>query len=508
MGVIIGVQSKNTFIAKLYKERHAIYQFDFVEFDYAMNESREAQRGLVIDKYLLNQEQWIKILVSEDIKNALANLECDHPLQSNIVYKLDCEDSPQFLRNYVGVILEKSTIGKIRFEYHSKVSVEEGALLELNTNGNTVLYQVVQGLTDIELLESKDKTGYVVGEAIQLGLWNEERHVFDKYGWVPDINTPVYLASDIEAPPLEEGEFQLGNIPDTNYPVIMNKRDAVTHHLAILGITGCGKSILARHIIREIAEDGIKVICVDFTNEYRDKFPDIDTSPIVPYENTDHLFDAIDILSNELSKFANRQNHDLISTQENILHDGFYDAISSFLESDRSVSLFELPDVSNTTGILEYTKWFFKILFEIARQDDNFGNRLCIVLEEAHTVIPEWTFLGVSEKKATSLVNSIGQIALQGRKYGVGFIIVAQRTANVSKTVLTQCNSIIAFQQFDKTSSDFLANYMGAEMVTSITTLNFRQAIAVGKAFKAGIPVVFEVDEIVEPIVVEDEAYR
>jgi DNA helicase HerA-like ATPase len=124
---------------------------------------------------------------------------------------------------------------------------------------------------------------------------------------------------------------------------------------------------------------------------------------------------------------------------------------------------------------------------------------VCVVLEEAHTVIPEWNFIGVEERKAQSLVNSISQIALQGRKYNVGFIVVAQRTANVSKTVLTQCNTIVAFQQFDKTSADFLLNYMGTEMVAALPALRFRQAIAVGKAFRSGIPVIFEVPEIQEP---------
>ena len=69
----------------------------------------------------------------------------------------------------------------------------------------------------------------------------------------------------------------------------------------------------------------------------------------------------------------------------------------------------------------------------------------------------------------------------------------------VSKTILTQCNTIVAFQQFDKTSSDFLLNYMGAEMVASLPALRFRQAIAVGKAFRSGVPLIFEVPEIEEP---------
>jgi hypothetical protein len=499
VGEIIGVQSKNTFLAKLFQERHPIHRFDFVEFRYSMSEDQRVSCGLIIDKYLLNREQWIKILCTDEIHQALANRTSSHISDSNIVNKVDCPTTPEFLDRYVGVVLDKSTINKIRFEFHDRIPVSEGSLLELTVDGNRVLYQVVQGLTEAELLESKNETGYIVGEAVQLGLWDQERQAFDKYGWVPDINTPVFLASDIEEVPLEEDEIDLGCIPNTNYPVLMSKSDAITHHLAILGITGCGKSMLARHIIRGIADDGMKVICVDFTNEYRGKFPDHNPSSIIPEENASELFSAIDDLSVELSKFPSQQDRERIEQWESVLHDKFFDSIKQFFESDQPIALFELPDVSNTTGILEYTRWFFKVLFEIARLHDNFGQKVCIVLEEAHTVIPEWTFIGVSEKKATSLVNNIGQIALQGRKYNVGFVIVAQRTANVSKTVLTQCNSIIAFQQFDKTGSEFLSNYMGSDMVEALPSLRFRQAIAVGKAFRTGIPIILEVKELTEP---------
>ena len=113
--------------------------------------------------------------------------------------------------------------------------------------------------------------------------------------------------------------------------------------------------------------------------------------------------------------------------------------------------------------------------------------------------MPEWNFLGVDDKRSSSVVNSIAQIALQGRKYGVGFIVIAQRTANVSKTVLTQCNSVVAFQQFDKTSAEFLGNYMSTDYVASLTRLKPRHAIAVGKAFSSGTPMIFAVPEIVEP---------
>lgn len=61
------------------------------------------------------------------------------------------------------------------------------------------------------------------------------------------------------------------------------------------------------------------------------------------------------------------------------------------------------PDVSNTSGILEYTKWLFKVLFEIVKKEKILWKKICVVLEEAHTVIPEWNFIGVADKSAEAV---------------------------------------------------------------------------------------------------------
>ncbi len=139
-----------------------------------------------------------------------------------------------------------------------------------------------------------------------------------------------------------------------------------------------------------------------------------------------------------------------IANNEQTIKLAFYNSIKAFLESDKNKALFELPDISNNSDILEYTRWFFYTLFKTAKTKSNFGKRVCVVLEEAHTIIPELNSMGVSVFASKATVNSIAQIALQGRKYNIGFIVIAQRTANVSKTVLTQCNSIISFQELIK----------------------------------------------------------
>jgi DNA helicase HerA-like ATPase len=116
------------------------------------------------------------------------------------------------------------------------------------------------------------------------------------------------------------------------------------------------------------------------------------------------------------------------------------------------------------------------------------------VLEEAHTIIPETNFLGDLGDFGSSkaLVAKMSQIALQGRKYGVGLFVIAQRTANVSKSVLTQCNTIICFQAFDETSFNFLGNYIGKDMVQSLPHLKPYHAIVTGKAVKSSIPMIVD----------------
>ena len=500
VGEIIGVHSKSTFLARLYAQGAVpIHCFDLVEFRHQMDETRQVCRGIVVDDYTLNQQRWIKILATSEIQCALDIEPCGKMGKQNIVYKFCPPKRPDLLARFVGVVIERSDIAKIRFDFAGCASVSEGSLVELKTEDKKVLYQIVQGITEVEALEGKDETGLRVGEALQLGIWNSERYSFEKFGWVPEVNTPIFLSENIDDSQLSIDEVKIGTIPGTNYPVLMNLQDAVTHHTAILGVTGSGKSVFCRDLIRRIVAAGTKVICVDFTNEYRGKFSDLKPKNIVPDQTRLEINDALDKLTNELDKFANQQSKTLIEAQSKILLDKCSGCVKDFLASDSAMALFDLPDISNTTGILEYTKWFFRGVFKIAREEKNLGKQVCIVIEEAHTVIPEWNFIGAEEKKATAVVNSISQIALQGRKYNVGFLVVAQRTANVSKTVLTQCNSIVAFQQFDKTSTDFLTNYMGVEMAAALPSLRFRQAVAVGKAFPSRLPMIFEVPEIQEP---------
>jgi hypothetical protein len=505
LGLIFGVQSKNTFLVKLFHERKvSIRIFDFVEFKYSIDQDRQIRKGLILDSYLLNEQQWIKVLTTNEINAIFGNKVIYKNHSEDIIYKIQEIPETKYLETFIGIVTENSTIGKVKFIFNSKASIQEGQLLEVKVGNKniSVFYQIVEGITKIEQLENKNETGLIIGDAIQLGTWNKEKVRFEQFGWVPEINSPVYIASLIEDVKIAEDEFEIGKIPNTNFPVIINKNLALTHHTAVLGVTGTGKSVFSRNLIREYLKDEkIKVICIDFTGEYKLKFADYYPSKIVSDENDKELYKTFNWISNELDKFANQQDKPRLMLADDFIKKTLKEALETFLKSEDSrISIIELPDVSNTASILEYTKQLFKALFNIAKMEKCFGHKVCIVLEEAHTVIPEWSFVGIADKSSQSLLNSIAQIALQGRKYDVGLLVIAQRTANVSKTVLTQCNTIISFQEFDKTSSDFLANYFGQAIANILPNLKFRQAIAAGKAVKSNVPMIFEVPEIHETV--------
>jgi len=66
---------------------------------------------------------------------------------------------------------------------------------------------------------------------------------------------------------------------------------------------------------------------------------------------------------------------------------------------------------------------------------------ILLVLEEAHNYVPNRNDFRLQAAKA-----AIERITKEGRKYGVGTIIVSQRPKELSETVLSQCNSFIAMR--------------------------------------------------------------
>ena len=82
--------------------------------------------------------------------------------------------------------------------------------------------------------------------------------------------------------------------------------------------------------------------------------------------------------------------------------------------------------------------------------------------------------------------------------YPLGSLLISQRTANVTKTILNQCDTIFALRSFDQTGLDFLRNYMGEAYSQAISTLPQFTAILVGKASSSARPIIFKISDMAD----------
>jgi len=395
----------------------------------------------------------------------------------------------------IGFVAEDSLIGQIRFELKADSPCADGMLIWCNVGSVKVYYQVSAGTTVEENLDG-DKHGYQIVYAAQLGIL--ENGEFKKFDWLPNMNSPVFSlidgTVDINGEAPNANDFQFGKLPKSNIPVVGDFVGNFNFHTAVLGVTGSGKTEFAFDLIRHSISGGLKVICIDLTSQYRGRLSDLEPTDLSIQEQTSidlsqKLFDV------ETGTYGAPNEKKALQEFSKKLRSDVGAELRNFMEDDESrLGLIQLPEISNSQASIFITEIYMSCLLNIAKE--SFGDdskKVLVAVEEAHTIMPESATMGVSDFASKGLVAKISQIALQGRKYNVGLLILAQRTANVSKTVLTQCNSIVSFACYDDTSINFLKNLFGSSCAEMVPNLKKLQAVVFGKVVKSERPVVVEI---------------
>ncbi len=395
----------------------------------------------------------------------------------------------------IGFVVEGSSISEIKFEVSPDAHLEEGLLTFCRQGGEVIYYQILDAHTAEETFEQNPSGKHVV-IAAQLGCLDSERG-FVKYGWLPAMNCPVFAAKQpvkFDMPAPEPDEFVIGKVPGSDISVRAGFFDLLEYHTAILGVTGTGKTELAFDIIGQALSLGAKVFCVDFTNEYKarlgDKKPQTLGLDQKQAEELDEKLFAV-----ETGEFGAKKEKEALKKFVNEIRDPVGKNVEQFLSSPgASLGVFELPEITNTKATLRATELYLSSIMDWARKNRR-ARKILVVLEEAHTIIPETAGSGF-DYDTQWIVGKISQIALQGRKYGVGLLIVSQRTALVSKSILSQCNTCIAFSLVDKTSLDYLSNVYSSAHILSIPNLRFLEAIAYGKAIRSERPLLVKLEYV------------
>jgi hypothetical protein len=104
---------------------------------------------------------------------------------------------------------------------------------------------------------------------------------------------------------------------------------------------------------------------------------------------------------------------------------------------------------------------------------------LLVVLDEAHA------YLKAGEDSISS--RTVQGIAKEGRKYGVGMLLVTQRPSELDETVLSQCGSIIALRMTNIRDKGHVSSSMQdelREMADVLSSLRTGEAIISGEAVR------------------------
>lgn len=102
------------------------------------------------------------------------------------------------------------------------------------------------------------------------------------------------------------------------------------------------------------------------------------------------------------------------------------------------------------------------------------------ICEEAHRYVPNH-----GEAQYKEAQEAVRRIAKEGRKYGVGLMLISQRPSDVEATVLSQCNSWIILRLTNSNDQEHVAKFLPDSLVgltKMLPSLTRREAIFVGEA--------------------------
>jgi hypothetical protein len=447
---------------------------------------------------LFDQVQGTEVMGTGLCVARVAADECIDVAIGHVYSTHDDERAATFIENLsgtketklVGFTVENSTIGNLHFEIAAVSDLAEGDVVFTKVAGRDVFYQILDAETAEESFDRNPRGTHIV-KADQLGCYDPSKG-FTKHPWLPAMNSPVFWAKSRRFPPavLSQDEFVVGDVPSTNIGVAASVSDLVEFHTAILGVTGTGKTELALDVVREAEQRDFKVFCVDFTGEYRERLSDLD--PIFPAPSEQATTDlAAKLFDAETGAYGAGAEKKKLDEALRAMRAGIQTQIAEFLESeDTDLAIFELSEIANSKATLRLTELYLSAIMNWARRHRK-ARQILIVLEEAHTIIPE-VFGAGFDYDTQWVVSRIGQIALQGRKYGVGLMVVSQRTALVSKTILSQCNTFFTFSLIDQSSLNFLQSVYSEQHTKSIPNLGFLEFLAFGKAVRSERPILLK----------------
>jgi len=162
--------------------------------------------------------------------------------------------------------------------------------------------------------------------------------------------------------------------------------------------------------------------------------------------------------------------------------DPFTSVIEQFVGAGDPIRIVDLSAVPNevaglASAAIARTLFSFKLW---QSQEEREADPTLLVCEEAHRYVPN---RGDAQYEAAQ--EAIRRIAKEGRKYGLGLMLVSQRPSDVEATVLSQCNSWFVMRITNDADRDHVRGILPdslAGLTKLLSGLRRREAIFVGQA--------------------------
>ncbi|MCD1127134.1 ATP-binding protein [Jinshanibacter sp. LJY008] len=156
--------------------------------------------------------------------------------------------------------------------------------------------------------------------------------------------------------------------------------------------------------------------------------------------------------------------------------------VNQFLTQKTTVQIVDLSGVPNeVAGVASAA--IARIVFQLKvwqTEAERQNSPVLLVCEEAHRYVPN---RGEAQYEAAQ--SAIRRIAKEGRKYGVGLLLVSQRPSEVEATVLSQCNSWIVLRITNDADREHVRSVLPDSMsglTKMLSGLRRQEAIFVGQA--------------------------
>ncbi len=461
----------------------------------------------------------------------------------------------------VGICVGETSLSEVTFISDKMPKVGEYVTIEYD--GKKVLGMIENLIRGNDALNVDINDFKAIQKISRLGV--DDNYIRGKVKILGDVNdnlklprTPVLPGTEIrlaDRDTLNEifsvrNPIRLGTLVNqSDVEVNVEANPILSRHLAILAMTGAGKSNTVSVLIDQILQYSVPIFVFDMHGEYVGaEFPNGDVNIIKPQINPKYMeFYEIKKLMNIPSNAIIQERHfreafnhanDELSkgTEETV---NFLDLMYNFLKSKSGLDDEEakidktVVDVMNkiTDSKHKYSKLFYQnapniiskiepgcvnvldlsqvdeyvatvLVSHILRnslqrsknsahsgnKQDLMKNSVFFILEEAHILAPK--------KRDSDSKRWIQRVAREGRKFGLGLCLVSQSPKTVDHDALSQMNNMIILRLVepeDQRHVQSASESLSQDLVNQLPSLNVGEAIVLGLMSK--VPTLVKIDE-------------